>query len=78
VVIDRVNAFNGRLRSAVNQMHFTVSNRRQHLVRDFETVTLEELKKERDTRELTRASDGVGLLIECEINRPTLRVQMLA
>jgi hypothetical protein len=61
-VIDRVNAFNGRLQSTDNQVHFAVSKRCQHLDQDSEKVTLEDLKKERDTRELTHASDRAGYM----------------
>jgi hypothetical protein len=77
-VIDRVDAFNGRLRLADIQIHFAVSKRCQHLVQDLEKVTLEDLKKERDTKEITHASDGVGYMIEYESNRPSMRVQRLS
>lgn len=68
-VIDRVNAFNARLKSASGERRFYINiNKCPSLVKDLEQVVWKEGKREIDKSniERTHSSDGVGYYFEYE------------
>lgn len=65
-VMDRVNAFNSRLRTADGQTHWGHSKNCIELRKDMERVDWEMIKKETGTGDRTHASDAVGYKINYE------------
>jgi hypothetical protein len=65
-IVDRVNAFNSKLRNARGESRFVVDPRCVELHRDLEMVDMNMLTKETDTGDRTHASDAVGYWISVE------------
>ena len=74
-IIDRVNAVNGRMRSADAGVHFAVSEKAKLLRADFENLSLEQVMKEKEAEQtLTHASDALGYWIESRMGGMTMTV----
>lgn len=66
-IVDRVNAFNSRLRNAAGQIQFKHSSHCVELRKDLDMVDMAMLKENKDTvGDRTHASDAVGYMINYE------------
>jgi hypothetical protein len=67
-IIDRINAVNGRMRSADGGVHFACSEKATLLRKDFENLSVPDVMKEHETEQtLTHASDAFGYWVEAVV-----------
>ena len=72
-VIDRVNAVNGRMRSADSGVHFACSEKCRLLIADFQNLSMDQVRKEHEAEQtMTHASDALGYWIEARMGGMTM------